>query len=239
MLLAAEEARVLGSLVEKELTTPDQYPLTLKAVLAACNQASNRDPVVDYDEGTVITALDSLKAQRLIRFVLPSHGRTAVRYRHVLDEALGLDARQAALLAVLMLRGPQTLGELRARTERMANFDGLDEIDHALRFLAAVADPLTMSLGRRPGQKEERWATLLIAPPRSGPATAPAPTAPRAGENSGALDRIGSAPDPRNDGDRPVADDTLGSLRSEIAALRAEVVDLRRDLDDLRRSLGG
>ena len=89
MLLTAQEARVLGSLVEKELTTPDQYPLTVKSLLAACNQASNRDPVVDYDEGTVMAALDSLKAQRLIRFVLPSHGRTAVRYRHVLDEALG------------------------------------------------------------------------------------------------------------------------------------------------------
>jgi len=235
MLLTAQEARVLGSLVEKELTTPDQYPLTLKAVLAACNQASNRDPVVDYDEGTVMAALDSLKAQRLIRFVLPSHGRTAVRYRHVLDEALGLDARQAALVAVLMLRGPQTLGELRARTERMADFDGLDEIDHALRFLAAVADPLTMSLGRRPGQKEERWATLLLAPPVAGPATAPAPPA---GENEDPQERVGSAPDRRNDGDGTDADGTLGGLRLEIAALRAEVADLRRDLDDLRHSLG-
>ena len=165
MLLTAEEARVLGSLVEKELTTPDQYPLTIKSLLAACNQASNRDPVVEYDESTVMAALDSLKAQRLIRFVLPSHGRTAVRYRHVLNEALGLDARQGALLAVLALRGPQTVGELRARTERMASFDGLDEVDHELRFLAAVADPLTMSLGRRLGQKEERWTSLLVAPP--------------------------------------------------------------------------
>src|SRR5271169_3754515 len=103
MLLTAEEARVLGSLVEKELTTPDQYPLTIKSLLAACNQASNRDPVVDYDETMVLSALTMLKEQRLVRFVLPSHGRTAVRYRHVLDEALGIDTRQCALLAVLLL----------------------------------------------------------------------------------------------------------------------------------------
>jgi uncharacterized protein len=235
MLLAAEEARVLGSLVEKELTTPDQYPLTIKSLLAACNQASNRDPVVDYDESTVMAALDSLKAQRLIRFVLPSHGRTAVRYRHVLDEALGLDASQCALLAVLVLRGPQTVGELRVRTERMANFDGLDEIDHALRFLAAVADPLTASLGRRPGQKEERWASLLAAPPPAAPTASPAVTSSRSPE------RLGWAPEASSDGVRAVTDDvdTLGGLRSEIAALRAEVVDLRRELNELRTSLGG
>jgi len=221
MLLTAEEARVLGSLVEKELTTPDQYPLTIKSLLAACNQASNRDPVVDYDEGTVRAALDSLKAHRLIRFVLPSHGRTAVRYRHVLDEALGLDTRQCALLAVLVLRGPQTVGELRARTERMADFDGLDEIDHELQFLSAVAEPLATSLGRRPGQKEERWASLLVAPPP--PAAVPAVPPP-----TGAPDGVRSDPD-----------DTLAGLRSEIAALRAEVVDLRLELQDLRTSLGG
>src|SRR3984957_4709450 len=117
MLLTAEEARVLGSLVEKELTTPDQYPLTINSLVAACNQASNRDPVVDYDEVTVRSALDDLKAQRFVRFVLPSPGRTAVRYRHILDETLALDVRQRALVAVLLLRGPQTVGELRIRTD--------------------------------------------------------------------------------------------------------------------------
>jgi uncharacterized protein YceH (UPF0502 family) len=223
MLLTAEEARVLGSLVEKELTTPDQYPLTIKSLLAACNQASNRDPVADYDEGTVMAALDSLKARRLIRFVLPSHGRTAVRYRHVLDEALGLDTRQCALLAVLVLRGPQTVGELRARTERMADFDGLDEIEHELQFLSAVAEPLATSLGRRPGQKEERWVSPLVAPPTA--VAVPAPAVP--------------PPTGAPGGVRSDADDPLGELRSEIAALRSEVVDLRLELQDLRTSLGG
>jgi uncharacterized protein YceH (UPF0502 family) len=233
MVLTAEEARVLGSLVEKELTTPDQYPLTIKSLLAACNQASNRDPVVDYDEGTVMAALDSLKAQRLIRFVLPSHGRTAVRYRHVLDEALGLDTRQCALLAVLVLRGPQTVGEIRARTERMADFDGLDEIDHQLRFLSAVAEPLATSLGRRPGQKEERWASPLVAAPPA------APTPPPASERAGPQEAVEWAGDESPDGVRSVAADPLGDLRLEIAALRSEVGGLRRDLNELRTSLGG
>ncbi len=123
MQLSPECARVLGSLVEKGLATPQQYPLTINALQSACNQTSNREPVVDYDETTVLAALDELKDQKLVRFVLPSHGRSVVRYRQVLDETLGLDARQCAILAVLLLRGPQTIGELRIRTERMARFD--------------------------------------------------------------------------------------------------------------------
>jgi uncharacterized protein len=244
MLLTAQEARVLGSLVEKELTTPDQYPLTVKSLLAACNQASNRDPVVDYDEGTVMAALDSLKAEKLIRFVLPSHGRTAVRYRQVLNEALGLDTGQCALLAVLLLRGPQTLGELRARTERMADFDGLDEIDHQLRFLSAVAEPLTISLGRRPGQKEERWATPLVT--AASTPTVPAPTVPAptgatplpGAHNAGAVEPLEPWPDQSPDGLRSDSPDPLGDLKSDIAALRVDVDGLRRDLNALRTSLG-
>ena len=122
-MLSAEGARVLGSLVEKELTTPQQYPLTITSLVAACNQASNRDPVVDYGEGTVMSALDELKAQRLVRFVLPSHGRTAVRYRQVLDEKLGLDERQLALVAVLLLRGSQPAGFL-SEVRRSSNVRG-------------------------------------------------------------------------------------------------------------------
>jgi len=159
--LSEEGARVLGSLVEKALSTPQQYPLTLSALVAACNQTSNREPVVSYDEQTVQAALDELKDLRLVRFVLPSHGRSVVRYRQVLDENLGLDSRQSAVLAVLLLRGPQTVGELRLRTERMSRFDGLDEIEHELDLLGARDQPLAANVGRRPGQKEERWASLL------------------------------------------------------------------------------
>jgi uncharacterized protein YceH (UPF0502 family) len=230
MQLSAQAGRVLGSLVEKELSTPDQYPLTLKALTAACNQVSNREPVVDYDESTVMSTLNTLKQERLIRFVLPSHGRTAVRYRHVLDEALGLDKRQCALLAVLLLRGPQTLGELRARTDRMTPFDSLAQVEHELGLLAAVAEPLAANLGRRPGQKEERW----MSPLAGDPATVP----------DASSDLVRSAADHLDAGGQSHADgriesaDPLGDLRSDIAALRAEVSALRRDLDSLRTSLG-
>ena len=181
MQLSPECARVLGSLVEKGLATPQQYPLTINALQSACNQTSNREPVVSYDETTVLAALDELKDQKLVRFVLPSHGRSVVRYRQVLDETLGLDAQQCAILAVLLLRGPQTVGELRIRTERMAKFDSLDEIQHQLEFLGSREEPLAHNVGRRPGQKEERWATPLAAAadrrtgPGSSPTSAPAP----------------------------------------------------------------
>ena len=161
MELGTEEGRVVGSLIEKQLTTPQQYPLTLNALVLACNQSSNRDPVVSYDDGTVESSLASLKAAGLVRFVHPSHGRSVIRYRQVIEERLGLDDTELALLAVLLLRGPQTVGELRARTERMANFNGAASVDSELGRLASRPDPLVRRLARRPGQKEERWAELI------------------------------------------------------------------------------
>jgi uncharacterized protein len=220
MQLSPECARVLGALVEKGLATPQQYPLTINALQSACNQTSNREPVVSYDETVVLTALDELKDHKLVRFVLPSHGRSVVRYRQVLNETLGLDDPQCAVLAVLLLRGPQTVGELRIRTERMAKFDSLDEIEHQLEFMGSREESLARNVGRRPGQKEERWATPLAptdtsldadAPPHPGvgPAAASAPVA--------------------------VVDD----LRSELTELRSEVADLRHEVQELRESLGG
>jgi len=158
----AVEIRVLGSLVEKQLTTPDQYPLTSKALLAACNQRSNREPVVDLSERDVDDAMLELRPDGLARTVT---GGRAHRHRHVLDEALGLDQRALALLSVLMLRGPQTVGELRIRTERMADFIDLDEVESTLEVLAARDDGLVRRLERRPGQKEPRWAHLLGGEP--------------------------------------------------------------------------
>jgi uncharacterized protein len=166
MRLGQVEGRVVGSLIEKQLTTPAQYPLTLNALLLACNQSSNRDPVVSYDERTLDAALVSLKEAGLVRFVHPSHGRSVIRYRQVLHEKLGLDDPRLALVGVLLLRGPQTAGELRARTERMARFDGIAAVDADLEALSRGPDPLVLRLPRRPGQKEERWVQLL-----SGPAT--------------------------------------------------------------------
>jgi uncharacterized protein len=214
--LSPECARVLGALIEKGLATPQQYPLTVNALQAACNQTSNREPVVDYDETVVLSALDELKDLKLVRFVLPSHGRSVVRYRQVLDEALGLDARQCAILAVLLLRGAQTVGELRIRTERMAAFDTLDDVQHELDLLHGREESLADNVGRRPGQKEERWATTLVA--------APDPTRTRTPET-------GPSRSPRGD--------DAGALRAELAELRAEVADLRRDIEELRDSLGG
>jgi len=227
MQLSRECARVLGSLVEKGLTTPQQYPLTINGLLAACNQTSNREPVVSYDEATVQSALDELRERRLIRLVLPSHGRSVVRYRHVLDEALGLDDRQCAILAVLLLRGPQTVGELRTRTERMAQFDALGEVQHELDLLHGREEPLATNLGRRPGQKEERWASPLVGADDS---------APVAGADGAAT---GPSTDGTSVGSPLVPHDPARDLRSELAALRSEVAELRDALEELRTSLGG
>ena len=225
MQLSPECARVLGALVEKGLTTPQQYPLTLNALQAACNQTSNREPVVSYDETTVQAALDELKDQRLVRFVLPSHGRSVVRYRHVLDEALGLDDRQCAILAMLLLRGPQTVGELRIRTERMAQFDGLDEVEHELDLLGLTrraprrqrraggrarrrsAGPRRWSPRRRPSARTAAERTTPTAPARSGP---------RSANGRAAIPRRGTLTD--------------DAARAELAELRAEVAQLREEL---------
>jgi len=220
MELSPECARVLGALIEKGLATPQQYPLTVNALQAACNQTSNREPVVSYDETTVLIALDELKDRKLVRFVLPSHGRSVIRYRQVLDEKLALDDRQCAVLAVLLLRGPQTIGELRIRTERMATFDSLEEIDHELDLLHSREEPLAHNIGRRPGQKEERWATTLVPAPAPGVGPGPDP---------------GPGPGP----DQPRSTTSSDELRAELEELRAEVADLRRDIQELRDSLGG
>lgn len=161
MELVPEEVRVAGCLIEKQLVTPQQYPLTLNALVAGCNQSSSRWPITRYGERTVESALDALKEKRLVRFVHPSHGRSVTRYRQVLDETLGLEPAQLALLGILMLRGAQTPGELRARTERMVELDGVEATEAALKVLAARDEPLVVRLHREPGQREVRYAHLL------------------------------------------------------------------------------
>ena len=211
MDLTAEEVRVLGCLVEKQLATPQYYPLTLKALTAGCNQASNRDPVVAYDEGTVESAISALKDKGLVRFVHPSHGRSATRYRQVLDEVLGLEAAQLAVLAMLLLRGPQTPGELRARTERMWAFAQTEEVERHVAALAERDDPLAMRLAREPGRREARYAHRL-----------------------GAQSALAS----EARGDEPGGDESsIHALADEVGALRADVVALRRDLDEVMKRL--
>ncbi len=154
----AVELRVLGSLIEKQRTTPDVYPLTLNALRLACNQATNREPVVDYDEATIRAALDRLARRGWTRLASGPGSRVA-KFRHLLDEALRVDVGALALLAVLMLRGPQTAAELRTRAERLHPFLSLDEVERSLRELEERE--LTALLPRRPGQKEQRWLQLL------------------------------------------------------------------------------
>ncbi len=230
MELDPEEMRVLGCLAEKQLTTPAQYPLTLNALTLACNQATSRDPVVTYDERTVEAAVTRAKTKGVARFFHPAHGRSALRFGHTMDEALGIDAPRLALVTVMMLRGPQTLAELRTRTQRMAQFSDTDEVVAELDALARLDPPLVRRLGRQPGQKEDRYQQLLggaaPAPTLPSPVAVSAPSDPRVGQ--------------RADLDDPPAgrhSSTL-SLADEVTELRAEVAALRRDVDDLRSQLG-
>ena len=152
------EVRVLGCLIEKQRTTPDVYPLSLNALRLACNQATNRDPVVDYDEPTIRAALERLSRRRWARLASGA-GSRAVKYRQLLDDALELAPPELSLLAVLMLRGPQTLGELKGRSERLYRFGSLGEVATTLDGL--IERELARRLPRRPGQKEERYEQLL------------------------------------------------------------------------------
>jgi acyl-CoA reductase-like NAD-dependent aldehyde dehydrogenase len=158
LTLTPEEARVLGALMEKSVTTPDGYPLSMNALVTACNQTTNRDPVVQYGEAIVERVLDSLRERGAVRR-MKATGQRVIKYRHVVDELLGLDPGEFAVLGVLLLRGPQTPGELKGRTERWHGFASLDEIDEVLQRLAARE--FVVHLPRRAGQKEARWSQLL------------------------------------------------------------------------------
>jgi len=208
--LTAEEGRVLGCLVEKQLTTPQQYPLTENALLAACNQTTSRDPVVAYETTAVRLAVRSLREQGLLKTVHRT-GERSEKHRHLLDEALGLSAPQQVLLALLLLRGPQTAAELRARADRMHAFASTEEVEDELMALGDRSEPLVTLLSRQPGQKESRYDQLLAVGGAAVPQPAVTPAAPAA----------------------PAAPATAG-LRDEVAALRAEVEQLRAEVAELR-----
>ncbi|MBI5766421.1 MAG: YceH family protein [Verrucomicrobia bacterium] len=215
-ILSAPEARVLGALIEKAITTPDYYPLSLNALTNACNQLSNREPVVAYDETTVVRALDSLRDKRLASLYAGAESRVA-RYKHTITDAILLTPAEVALLCVLLLRGPQTLGELRTRTERLFKFDTLPEVEEALNALATRApQPLVAKLPRAPGTKESRYAHLLC-----GPVDAASPETPVAPVSGPVVAQV--------------ADDRVVALEQELAALRAELAGLRADFAAFRR----
>jgi uncharacterized protein len=203
--LTAPEQRVLGCLIEKRWTTPDQYPLSLNGLRLACNQLTNRDPVTDYDEGTVRDA-----AQRLSRYGLArlasGHTSRAVKYRHLAEEALSLGRDELAVLAILLLRGPQTPGELKARTERMVRLGSLADVERVLEVLSDRG--YARRLDRRPGQKEDRFEQLL------------------GGEGTPDELPVGSGPAPAAH---------QGALTARVSELEAEVADLRRELAAVRQ----
>lgn len=160
-MLGVEEQRVLGSLLEKQRTVPASYPLTANALRTACNQTSNREPVVEYDQGTVERVARSLKERELVRTVWAGAGQRTLKYHQTLDERLGLEDDERALLTVLLLRGPQAPGELRTRTERLHPFGDRAEVEECLRRMAGRPEPLVRELERRPGQQDHRWIHLL------------------------------------------------------------------------------
>jgi hypothetical protein len=213
ILLNEIEVRVLGSLVEKEITTPDYYPLSLNALINACNQKSNRDPVMALDESVVTEALESLNEKGLASQVTSADSRVP-KYGHRLQEVFNFDRREMAVLCVLLLRGPQTPGELRGRTERMYKFDDLEVVESALHHLMERDPPLVKKLARLPGTKESRYAHLLAGDVEGWIAPAEAhPVAATGGQDEQRITR----------------------LETEVQGLRTEIADLRQQLEDFRK----
>jgi uncharacterized protein YceH (UPF0502 family) len=218
-VLTPEQLRVVGSLIEKEATTPDQYPLTLNALVLACNQTSNRNPIVNWSPGEVSTIVGELRTLGLAR-VVHSPGQRADKYRQVMQEAWGLTGSEVAILGVLALRGPQTVNELQTRTERygdMSDLGGVDGILHRLRN--RYDESYVVRLERQPGQREERWAHLLAGEVLTVPEQVPGPS------RAGSAERVG------------VLEAEIASLRQETAGLRAEVAALTASVAEVRQLL--
>lgn len=215
--LNALETRILGCLLEKERLTPESYPLSLNSLAMACNQSTNREPVTSYDERTVESGLDSLREKKLATMVHVAGARVP-KYRHKLPDHLDLDAAETAILCVLMLRGPQTVGELRQRCERMHSFSTLDAVEQCLAELAREERGLVSQLPQRPGQKERRFvqrlsaASVLAEPPSDAVETVAIPALPLA-ERLTALEALTS------------------ELKAEVQSLRAELETFRKQFE--------
>lgn len=231
MDLTAEQARVVACLIEKAQTTPDSYPLSSNALTNACNQSTNRNPVVDYSERQVDALMLELREMKLARTVTGS-GHRVGKHKHVVDESLAIDGHELAVLAALVLRGPQTLNEITTRTERYADGPGGDNalVDAAIDRLASRVEPLVARLGRQPGEREpridQRWAQAHSGATEVDrePPPAPQPTRPEA-----------AAPSP---GSRPDAVETTTGLHARVAALESELAAQTRRIDDLLAQLG-
>ena len=205
------EARVIGALIEKQLTTPEYYPLTLNALVAACNQKTNREPVVSYSEQTVQKSLDDLREKNLAYVFYGSTSRVP-KYKHILDKVYELEPPEIAVLCVLMLRGAQTLGELRERTSRLYEFSGLGEVNETLDALERREEPLVVKLERQPGQKEARFAHLL------------------SGEVS-----VATQPSDDSFSNKQTTDERLVKIEDEMESLRSELNLIKQTFEDFKK----
>jgi uncharacterized protein YceH (UPF0502 family) len=210
--LSPVETRILGCLLEKERTTPENYPISLNALTAAANQSTNRDPVTSYDERTIDAGLTELRQQKLATMIHAAGSRVP-KYRHNLPDHYELTPREIALLCVLMLRGPQTPGELRTRTERLAPFPSLEEVESTLNNLARGDDPLVRLLPQQPGQKERRYVQLLSGEPTA--------------------ESLNPAPQTIDPG--PGRSAKIEALEAELASVRTELHELRNQFETFRK----
>jgi uncharacterized protein len=215
IVLTPTEARVLGCLMEKERTTPENYPMSLNSLMTACNQSTNREPVVSYDEKVVEDALFELREKKLVSMIHQAGARVQ-KYRHQLSNFFELQPRDAALLMVLLLRGPQTPGELRARTERVYSFNGVAEVEACLEELMRGSEPLVKVLPARPGQKEQRYVELLSA---EIPVT-----------EHGTVDVASTGGSSQSS-----ASSRVEALEEEVARLKTELQSLRDDFASFRK----
>lgn len=212
-MLSVVDARVLGCLFEKERTVPDQYPLSLNALVSACNQSTAREPVMELDDHTVESSVAALKAAGLLRFVHPTHGRGVTRYRQVADEAWGLDPAATAVIAVLLLRGPQTVSEIRTRTERQHAFATLDDVQDVLDHLATRE--MVRLLARQPGEKAPRWQQLVADEPERPEGVA-----------RSAVVRSAGATTPEPSEETEALRERVEQLEARVAALESALADL-------------
>ncbi|HWL51402.1 MAG TPA: DUF480 domain-containing protein [Chthoniobacteraceae bacterium] len=220
-LLSFPETRVLGCLIEKELTTPDYYPLTLNSLVTACNQTTNREPVVAFDETTVAETADALRGRQMVTAVFGAGSRVK-KYRHDFLDHYTLERKELALLAVLLLRGPQTPGELRQRSERMAGrLLTLPEIEESLEEMSKGQSPLVRAIAPGPGRKEKRYVHLLAGEPDEALLASAAP----------AVQVIPYTPAPSNHASR----EELAALQEEVAGLREELQTLRETFETFRK----
>lgn len=211
--LSPIETRIIGCLIEKQLTTPEYYPLTLNALTAACNQKSNRDPVMSLDETPILAAIDSLRDKNLVYLYYGSTSRT-VKYKHMADSVFELSPAGVAVVALLFLRGPQTVGEIRGRSDRLYEFSGLGEVQETLDELAGRDEPLVKKLPRQTGQKEPRYAHLL------------------SGEiDVEALAASTAAPSAANSENAANLPERIDALETQVKELREEFAEFRKQFE--------